>query len=89
MPPTIPPVDFKHKKGFKIPIKHKEAIRQLHWFIKVPISQLKTRYKLGNLTIRRILSYASPKRARPGRVGPVQKLMDAKMDEIIKYCSEN
>jgi hypothetical protein len=68
---TTPPVDFKHEKGFKIPIKHKEAICQLHWFVKVLIYQLKTRYKLGNLTIRRILSYNAPERACPGRVGPI------------------
>ena len=89
MPPTTPPLDFEHEKGFEIPTKHKEAIRQLHWFAKVPISQLETRYKLGNSTIRRILSYAGPERARPGRVGPAQKLTDAKMDEVIEYCSEN
>ncbi len=86
---TTPPVDFEHQKGYEIPTKHKEAIRQLHWFAKVPISQLETRYKLGNSTIRRILSYDTPERARPGRVGPAQKLTDRKMDEVIEYCSEN
>jgi hypothetical protein len=67
---TTPPLVFDHQKGYEIPIKHKEAIRQLHWFAKVPVSWLETRYKLGNLTIRRILSYDGPERARPGRVGP-------------------
>ncbi len=86
---TTPLLDFEHKKGFEIPTKHKEAIRQSHWFGKVPICQLETRYKLGNSTIRRILSYDVPKRARPSRVGPVQKLTDAKIDEVIEYCSEN
>jgi hypothetical protein len=65
-----PPLDFKHESGFEIPTKHKEAIRQLHWFAKVPICRLETRYKLGNSTIRRILSYDVPERVRLGRVGP-------------------
>jgi hypothetical protein len=86
---TTPPVDFEHQKGYEIPTKHKEAIRQLHWFAKVPISQLETHYKLGNSTIRRILNYDTPERARPGRVGPAQKLTDRKMDKVIEYCSEN
>ena len=86
---TTPPVDFEHQKGYEIPTKYKEAIRKLHWFVKVPISQLETRYKLGNSTIRRILSYDTPERARLRRVGPAQKLTDRKMDEVIKYCPEN
>ena len=57
MPPSTPPLDFDHQKGDKMPTKHKEAIRQLHWFGKVLISQLKSRYKLGNSSIRRILRY--------------------------------
>jgi hypothetical protein len=86
---TTPPLDFEHKLGFEIETKHKEAIRQLHWFAKVPICQLETRYKLGNSTIRRILAYDTPSRDRPGRVGPAQKLTDAKMDEVIEYCAKN
>jgi hypothetical protein len=86
---TTPPLDFTHEPGFEIPTKHKEAIRQLHWFTKVPVCQLETRYKLCNSSIRRILSYDSPERARPGRVGLAKKLTDIKMDEVIKYCSEN
>ena len=27
---TTPPLDFDHKKGFEIPTKYKEAIRQLY-----------------------------------------------------------
>ena len=86
---TTPPLDFEHERGFEIPTKHKEAIRQLHWFAKVPICQLEARYKLGNSTIRRILAYDTPERARPNRRGPAQKLTDARVDEIIEYCSEN
>src|SRR6266487_3590379 len=86
---TTPPLDFDHHKGDEIPTKHKEAIRQLHWFAKVPVCQLVTRYDLGESTIRRVLQYNKPERARPGRVGPKQKLTDAKIDEIIEYCAEN
>ena len=89
MAPRTPPLDFDHQPGDEIPTKHKEAIRQLYGFAKIPISQLETRYKLGNSTIRRILEYDAPERARPGRVGPAQKLTDAKMDEVIEYCAEN
>ena len=78
---STPPLDFDHVKGEEISTKHKEAIRQLHWFAKVLISRLETRYKLGNLTIRCILSYDIPERVRLGRGGPTQKLTDAKMDE--------
>lgn len=85
---TTPPLDFDHQKGDEIPTKHKEAIRQLHWFGKVSRKDLEKRYQLGESTIRRILTYDKPERARPGRVGAVQKLTDARMDEIIEYCSE-
>jgi hypothetical protein len=47
----LPPLDFDHQKGYEIPIKHKEAIRQLHWFGKVPKLQLQERYGLGDTII--------------------------------------
>jgi hypothetical protein len=50
---------------------------------------LETRYKLGNSTIRRILSYDGPERACLRRIGPAQKLTDTKIDKIIEYCAEN
>ena len=86
---TTPPLDFKYQKGFEIPTKHKEAIRQLHQFAKVLISQLKTCYKLENLTICRILSYNGPEQACLRKVGLAQKLTDAKIDKIIKYYANN
>ena len=64
-PNTPPSLDFKHQKGFEIPTKHKEAIRQLHWFSKVPVCALMVRYKLGDTTIRKILGYSAPERRRP------------------------
>ena len=84
-----PPLDFDHEKGFEIPTKHKEAIRQLHWVGKIPVSQLETRYELGNSSIRRILTYDYPERVRPNRTGPTFKLSDRRVDEIIQYCSES
>ena len=80
MPPTTPPLDFDHIFGEEIPTKHKEAIRQLHWVGKLSIGQLESRYKLGNSTIRRILKYDVPERARPSRTGRPQKLSDAQVD---------
>jgi hypothetical protein len=77
MAPTTPPLDdWNYTKGFEIATKHKEAMRQLHWFGKVPICMLQRRYKdpsskpLRESTIRKILSYAASKRARPSRKGP-------------------
>jgi hypothetical protein len=40
MAASTPPLDFDHHKGDEIPTKHKEAIRQLHWFGKVLKLQL-------------------------------------------------
>jgi hypothetical protein len=89
MPTTPPPLDFDHQKGFEIPTKHKEAIRQLHYFAKVPIRALEDRYKLGNSTIRRVLNYDAPERARPTCTGRPQKLTDIQVDEAIEYISES
>jgi hypothetical protein len=46
MPFTTPPLDFDHKPGYEIFMKHKEAIRQLYGFVKVPIELLMDRYLL-------------------------------------------
>jgi len=89
MAPTTPPLDFDHEKGFEIPTKNKEAIRELHGFGKVPAAALQIRYKLGESTIRRILNYDAPERARPSRTGRPQLLTDRRVDEIIEYCAES
>jgi hypothetical protein len=86
---TTLPIDFDHNKGDEIPTKYKEAIRQLAWFGKIPKTLIERRYNLGESIIRWILSYDIPERARPGRVGFTQKLIDTRMDEITEYCSEN
>jgi hypothetical protein len=80
MTSTPPNLDFNHQKGYEIPTKHKEAIRQLHGFAKMSIGVLTSRYELGESTIRRILDYDKPERARAGRTGPIQKLSDQRVD---------
>ena len=89
MTTTPPPLDFDHLPGFEVPTKHKEAIRQLHWFSHVPISMIAVRYELGESSIRRILSYNYPERKRRNRTGPAFLLSDAQVDNIIEYCSES
>jgi hypothetical protein len=89
MLPTTPPLQFDYLKGDEIATKHKEAIRQLHWQAKMPVWKLSAIYKLQKKEIYRILEYPAPERARPIRTGRPQKLTDAKIDEIIEYCSEN
>jgi len=88
--PSTPPLDdWNYRKGFEIATKHKEAIRQLHWFGKVPICQLVRRYKgLEERSIRKILSYPYPERRRSNRKGKTFLLSDQVVDEIIEYCSQ-
>ena len=91
MAPTTPPLDdWKYKKGFEIPTKHKEAIRQLYWFGKVPICMLMLRYKgLGESSIRKVLGYAAPERRRTNRIGPKFLLSNKETDEIILYYAQS
>jgi hypothetical protein len=69
-------------------------MRQLHWFRKVPICVLQQRYKdpssrpLRESTIRKILGYAAPERARPGRRGPEFLLSDQEVNEVIVYAAQ-
>src|SRR5437016_1635739 len=89
MAPTTPPLNFQHKKGFKIPTKNKEVIHELHGFEKVPAAVLQICYRLGESTIRQILNYDAPKQAQPSRTSCPQLLTDHCVDEIIKYCTES
>ena len=89
MPTTPSPLVFNHALGFEIATKHKEAIRELHGFGEKSTAELMERYKLGKTTIHRILAYNAPERARPSRTGRPQLLTDARVNEIIEYCSEN
>jgi hypothetical protein len=89
--PSTPPLDdWNYRKGFEIATKHKEAIRQLHWFGKVPICMLMLRYKgLEESLIRKILNYPHPERRRPNRRGPAFLLSDKEVDAAIEYCAES
>ena len=51
MPPTTPPLVFNYLTGREIRTKHKEAIRQLYGFVKIPIESLMAQYMLGKSTI--------------------------------------
>ena len=86
---STPPIhDWNHEKGCEIPTKHKEAIRELAAFGGKSVEQLANRYELGQSTIRRVLNYDAPERARPTRTGRKALLTDARLDEVIEYCSE-
>jgi len=89
MPPTTPPLEFNHLPGQEIETKHKEAIRQLYGFAKVPVERLMTRYGLARSTVEKILRYDAPKRARITRTGRPTLLTDTQVDEIIEYASES
>jgi hypothetical protein len=89
MPITLPPLDFDHKPGFKIPTKHKEAICQLYGFAGKSVKELMDRYRLSKSTIVYILSYEHPERARPTRTGRLQELPNTKVNTIIKYLLES
>ena len=85
---TTPPMP-DHLPGFEIPTKHKEAIRQLHGFAKVPIEALIDRYSLSKSTIKKVLFYDAPEQARITRTGRPKKLSNAQVDQIIEYLSDS
>ena len=84
-----PPLDFQHLPGYEVPTKHKEAIRQLHWFGHVPVLMIQERYYLNESSVHCILSFDYPERRRPNRTGPAFLLSDAQVDKIIDYVSES
>jgi hypothetical protein len=63
MPTTPPPLDFNYKPGFKIAIKHKNAIRELYGFSEKIIEELMACYKFTKSTIHYVLDYEHPERA--------------------------
>jgi hypothetical protein len=89
MPPTTPPLDFSHLSGQEIATKHKEAIRQLYGFAKVPVELLMTRYGLVRSTVEKILRYDAPERTRINRTGRPSLLTDSQVDQVIEYASES
>jgi hypothetical protein len=74
MPTTPPPPELL--LGYEVPTKHKEAIRQLHSFAKMPIEVIMDRYKLSKSGVCKILNYEVPERAWPTRTGRLGKLND-------------
>jgi transposase len=89
MPKTPPPLEFDYQKGFEIPTKYKEAIRQLHDFASVPTGDILNRYKLARSTVKQILNYNKPEHAHITYTGRPKKLSNRQVDEIIEYCSES
>ena len=67
MSPLFTPPMSARKPGEEIRTKHKEAIRQLYKFAKIGLQPIEGYYNLGDSTIRKILSYDIPERARPAR----------------------
>ena len=66
---TSPPLDFIHQSGFEILTKHKEAIRQLHWYGKVLKIQLQECYQLGDTIINKILRLPCSRACAPKSKG--------------------
>ena len=89
MAPTTPLLDFNYEPGAQILTKHKEAIRQLYGFARIPIEGLMERYHLGKSTIIKILEYDAPERTRITRTGRPSLLTDIQVNEIIEYASES
>jgi len=75
-PPRTPPMP-DHQPGYEIPIKHKEAMRQLHKFAKIGLQQLQGYYSLADSTVRKILQYDVPERVRPTRTGRPRESLNA------------
>ena len=69
MSPLFTPPMSARKPGEEIRTKHKEAIRQLYKFAKIGLQPIEGYYNLGDSTVRKILSYDIPERARPTRTG--------------------
>jgi len=84
---VTPPMSVR-KPGEEIKTKHKEAMRQLFKFAKIGLQQLEGYYKLGDSTVRKILQYNVPERARPTRTGrPRESLNAQEVRDIIEFIS--
>ena len=86
-PPCTPPMP-DYIPGHEILTKHKEAIRQLYKFAKIGLQPLEGYYDLTHTTIRKILQYDVPERARPTRTGrPRESLNAQEVRDVIEYIS--
>jgi hypothetical protein len=89
-PFTTPPMSPR-LPGAEIRTKHKEGIRRLFKFAKIGLQQLQGYYHLGDSTVRKILLYDVPERARPTRTGrPRESLNEQEVRDIIEYiCTDH
>ena len=86
MSPLFTPPMSARKPSEEIRTKHKEAIRQLHKFAKIGLQPIEGYYNLGDSTVRKILSYDIPKRARPTHTGRPRESLDAQeVQNVITY----
>ena len=76
--------------GEEIKTKHKEGMRQLYRAAKWGLQQIEGYYDLADSTVRKILLYDIPERARPIRTGrPRESLNTQEVRNVIKYISTN
>ncbi len=89
MAPIFTPPMSARKPGKEIKTKHKEAIRQLYKFAKIGIKLLEGYYDLAGSTVRKVLRYDIPKRARPTRTGRSRESLRTKQEvrDTIAYIS--
>jgi hypothetical protein len=74
--------------GTEIKTKHKEAMRQLQKYAKIAPEPIQKYYGLGQSTVRKVLQYESPERARSTRTGrPRESLDKQEVEEVIAYIS--
>ncbi|KUJ13345.1 uncharacterized protein LY89DRAFT_672563 [Mollisia scopiformis] len=71
----------------EIRTKHKEGIRRLFKFAKIGLQQLQGYYHLGDSTVRKILLYDVPERARPTRTGRPRESLNEQESQIL-YSDE-
>jgi hypothetical protein len=51
------PLPLELLLGYEVPTKHKEAIRQLYGFAKMPVEVIMDQYKLSKSGVHKILDY--------------------------------
>jgi len=84
---VTPPMSAR-KPGDEIKTKHKEAMRQLYKFAKIGLQQLEGYYKLCDSTVRKILQYDVPERARPTRTGrPRESLNAQEVRDVVEFIA--
>jgi glycerol-3-phosphate O-acyltransferase len=78
------------KPGEEIKTKHKEAMRQLFRLAKIGLQQLRGYYDLGDSTIRKILQYDVPERARATWTDRAREFLNAQeVGDVIESVSKD